>query len=78
MRQKKLSHLLGYGMKNVRPTWKIKMLIYQSKANLDEKSLFGKIAHYLSPEIRKMLVNGQFGNQDAKFHSGIRFSCYRK
>ena len=44
--------------------------LYQSKANLNEKNLFGKITHHLDPEIRKMLVNGKFGNQDSTFHSG--------
>ena len=34
---------------------KTEMLIYQSKANADEKVLFGKITHILDPEIRKML-----------------------
>ena len=37
------------------------MLIYQSKANLDGKTLLGKITHHLDPEIRKMLVRGMFG-----------------
>ena len=32
------------------------MLICYSKANFDVKNLFGKIAHQLDPEIRKMLV----------------------
>ena len=36
------------------------MFIYQSKANLDEKILFGNIPHLTSPEIRKMLVKGMF------------------
>ena len=48
----------------------IKMLIYQSKANLDQKILFGKITHHLDPEIWKMLINGKFGNEDPTFHSG--------
>ena len=29
----------------------IMMLIYQSKANLDGKFLFGKISHHLDPDI---------------------------
>ena len=32
------------------------MLIFQSKANLDEEILCGKITHQLDPEIRKILV----------------------
>ena len=42
------------------------MLIYQSKANLDEKILFGKIIHHLDhldPETRKLVVNGKFANE---------------
>ena len=35
------------------------------------KFLFGKITHHLDPEIRKMLVNGEFGNDDSRFHSGL-------
>ena len=46
------------------------MLIYQSKANLDEKILFGKITRHLDPEIRKMLVRGMFGNENSTFHPG--------
>ena len=45
------------------PIFKIELLIYQSKANLDEKILFDKITHHLNPEIRKMLVRGLYGNR---------------
>ena len=41
----------------MRPILKTRMLIYQSKAYLDEKILFGKINLHLDPEIRKMLAN---------------------
>ena len=44
----------------MRPIFKTKMLIYQSKANLDEKILFGQIIHQFDPEIRKMLVKRNF------------------
>ena len=44
-------------IKNMRPIFKSEMLIYLSKANLDEKILFGKVTHHLDPEIRKMLVS---------------------
>ena len=54
------------------------MLIYQSKANLDEKILFGKITHHLNPEIRKMLVRSMFGNKDSSFHSGSPIFIYIK
>ena len=55
----------------MRPMFKTEMLIYQSQANLDGESLFGKIVHRLDPEIRKILVKGMFGNKDSSFHSGL-------
>ena len=42
--------------------FKTKMFIFQSKANLDEKILFGKITHLCDPTIRKMPVRGLHGN----------------
>ena len=36
--------------------FKTELLIYQPKANLDEKILFGKITQHLDPEIMNMLV----------------------
>ena len=54
----------------MRPMFKTEMLIYHSKANLDEKILFGSILHLTNPEIRKMLVKGMFGNRNSTFHSG--------
>ena len=45
------------------------MFIYQSKVNLDEKILFGSIPHLTDPEIKKMLVNGMYGNNSSTFHS---------
>ena len=50
--------------------FKTEMLIYQSKDNLDEKILFGKITHHLVSGIRKVLVRGIFGKEDSTFHSG--------
>ena len=50
--------------------FKTNMLIYQSKANLDKKILFGKITHHLDPEIRKMLEGACFGTKNSAFHSG--------
>ena len=58
-------------VKSVRPIFKTKMLICQSKANLDEKILLGKIIHHLDPIIRKVFVRGMFGNKDSLFHSGL-------
>ena len=53
------------------PTFKTEMLIYQSEANLDEKTPFGNIPHLIDPEVRKMLVQGMFGNKNSTFHSGL-------
>ena len=39
-------------------TFKIKMLIYPSKANLHVKILLGRITHHLDPEIREMSLKG--------------------
>ena len=47
----------------VKGMWRIhksKLLIFQSKANLDEKILFGKITRHLDPEIRKMPVKAYY------------------
>ena len=54
----------------MRPIFKNRMLIYQSKADLDVKILFGKITHLVDPEIRKMLEWGLYENQDSTSHSG--------
>ena len=43
--QKKFWRLAGCGIKSMRPIFKTEMLIYQSKANLDEKILFGNITY---------------------------------
>ena len=59
----------GYGVKSMWPIFKTKMLIFQSKASLDEKVLFGKITHHLDPEIRKVLVRIMFGNKDSTFQT---------
>ena len=40
-----LKCLEGHGIQSVWPIFKTKMLIFQSKANLDERTLFGKITH---------------------------------
>ena len=54
------------------------MLIYKSKASLDVKILFSKVAHLLDPEIKKMLLRGLYGNENATFHSGPLFACHWK
>ena len=56
--------------------FKIEMLMYQSKANLDDNFLFDKITHHLDSEVTKMLVKGMFGNKDSTFQSCPLFTCY--
>ena len=53
------------------PIFKTETLIYQSKANLDVKILFGKITHLLNPEIRSMLVRGISEYENCTFDSGL-------
>ena len=50
----------------MRPIFKTKLLMYQSKAKLDEKMFFGKITHREDPNIRKLPVRGLYGNRE--FH----------
>ena len=45
----RLKRLVGCRMKSIQPILKTKMLIYRSEANLDVKSLFGKVTHLLDP-----------------------------
>ena len=68
--KKKFRRLEGYGIKNMWPIFETKMLIYQSKANLDVKILFREITDHLDPEIRKMLERCLYWNQHSTFHSG--------
>ena len=58
-------------MESTRQVFKIEMLFYQSKANLGEKILYGKVTHGLDPEIRKMLARGMFGNKESSFPNSI-------
>ena len=60
---KKVQRFWGLWNEKYVGDFKTKMLIYQSKANLDEKILFGKITHYLDPEIRKMLEGACLGSR---------------
>ena len=60
MNQNKFTRLTGFEIKSMRPIFRTKMLICQSKANLDEKILFGKITHHLDPGIRKVLLRSMF------------------
>ena len=60
MSHKKFTHLAGYEIKSVRLIFKNEILIYQPKANVDDKILLDKFTHHLHPEImnilRKMFV----------------------
>ena len=56
------------------PIFKTKILIYQSKANLDENMLFGNICHIWDPRIRKMPVSGFYRNQE--YYVPIWFMIY--
>ena len=49
---KHLTRFMGNGIKRMRPIFKSDISLCQSKANLDIKTLFGKIPHLLLPEIR--------------------------
>ena len=55
---KRFTRLTGSVIKSMRPIFKTEMLIYQSKANLDQKILFGKINHHLDPEIWEVSERG--------------------
>ena len=54
----------------MQPIFKTEMSVYQSKDNLDVKVLFGRIAHHLDPEIRKMFAKDSYSNENSIFHSG--------
>ena len=41
--RKKITHLVNDGIKSMQPIFKAEMMMYQSKANLDVKFLFGKV-----------------------------------
>ena len=70
MSQNNFTRLVCCEIKCMRPIFTAKMLFFQSKANLDEKILFGKITRHSDPEIRKMLVRGMYWNNDSTFHFG--------
>ena len=61
---------MGCGIKCSELIVKAKMLIYQSKANLDANILFGNINQLIDPEIRKMMERSLYGNQNSTFHYG--------
>ena len=57
----------------MKSTWlmfKIRNLIYLSKANLHMNILFGKITHLLDSETRKMLLRVSYCHENSMFESG--------
>ena len=67
MSQQKVYAFGGLWDKKYETILKTEILIFQSSANFDEKSLFVKITHHLDQEIRKKLVRGMFGNENKPF-----------
>ena len=61
MSQEKFKRLAGYGIKGMRSVFKTEMLIYKSKANLDEKIFLIKSLVSKTPKISKMSVRGLYG-----------------
>ena len=55
--------MASYGIQNIWAIFKTKILIFHSKAKLDEKILVGKITHHLDREVRKILVKGIFHSE---------------
>ena len=47
------------------------MFIFQSKANLDEKTFLLKLHIFKPQKLDKMLVWFMFGNENSTFHSGL-------
>ena len=54
--------------------FKPEMLIYQSKANLDENILFGEIIHLEDPKNRKVSVRSLYGSRE--FHVPFESRIY--
>ena len=67
---KKIRSLAGRGIKIIRSILKTKILIYQSKANLDAEILFGSITHLQDSQIRKMSARNKCGNENCTLHYG--------
>ena len=68
--QKKFTRLAGCEIKNMRLIFINEMSIYQSKANLDEKILFGEITHHFGPRNKENVGKQQVCKQDSTIHSG--------
>ena len=58
MNKKKFAYLASYGIKSMWLIFQTEMLIYQSKAKLDEKILLGKIETSLRPNNWKNACKG--------------------
>ena len=70
VKEKRFTRLAGGEMKSTTPIFKIEILIYQLKASLDVKFLFGKSTYHLDPQIMKMLEGACFRIKNSTFHSG--------
>ena len=63
---KNFTRLTGYRIKSMWAMFETKLLIYQSKAKLDEINLFGKVTHFEDSTIRQIPVRGLY--KDRKLH----------
>ena len=61
----------GCKIKSTRLIFKTVMLMYKSKANIDEKNFVWQYHSSFRPKVRKLLVRGMLGNEDSTFHSGL-------
>ena len=59
---------MGYGIKCMWQIFENKMLIYQSKATLDVRILFGKITYLKIPKIRKLSARNMYGSENSTVH----------
>ena len=60
---------MACGVKSTWPIFKTKILICQSKVNLDGKIFFGTMTHHVDPEIRKIMMSGLYEDEKSTFHS---------
>ena len=67
---KKFARLAVCEIKNMRLIFKTKMLMYQSKANLDEKNFFVKSHVVMTQQLEKCLEGVRMGIENSTFHSG--------
>ena len=69
--QKRFMRLEGCGIESTWLIFKIRMLFYQSKVNLDVEILFRNASRLMDPDITKMQKRDLYGNQSSTFHSGL-------